>query len=201
MSARVLIAGVLAGLFLFGWGYLANMVISLGAVGIRSLPPDRQDQVNSVLVEQIDQSGLYLMPGMDLSLKGDALNAEMERWTRAWEAGPTGFLVFNLTGTTPVSPLNLVVQAVIDILIGIAAATVVSFFRPTRYGCRVALVVAIGLIAFLYTNATYMNWYRFPLDYTGARLLDMLAGMLVVGIVVGAIVRPARVDPVPDKTT
>ena len=78
------------------------------------------------------------MPGIDNSKTGEEATAEMERWTKAYEAGPTAFMAFHPEGATPMSPTQLGIQAVLDILIGITAAFIVSFFRNTSFLCKVS---------------------------------------------------------------
>ena len=132
------------------------------------------------------------MPGIDNSKTGEEATAEMERWTKAYEAGPTAFMAFHPEGATPMSPTQLGIQAVLCILIGITAAFIVSFFRNTSFLCKVSLVTSMGFIGFLLSDAAYCNWYRYPLDFTGAKLVDKLVGMALVGIVLATIIRNTK---------
>lgn len=194
MSAKVIIAGIVAGIVLFGWGFLTHVVVPLGEVGISVVPNNNEEQVSSALKQYITEPGLYFVPGMDKSKTGEELTAEMDRWTRAYEAGPTAFLAYHPTGKAPMGTQELGLQALFDVLVGISAAFIVSFFRHTNFLCKVMLVGSIGLIAFLETDAPYYNWYRFPLNYTGMQLIDKLGGMVLVGFVLAAMIRNSKTE-------
>jgi hypothetical protein len=53
-------------------------------------------------------------------------------------------------------------------------------------------VTLFGLFPTLSVDLPLWNWYRFPSAYTAAQFVEHLVGYLVGGLVVAAIVRPAR---------
>ena len=59
------------------------------------------------------------------------------------------------------------------------------------FPARVGFVSLIGLIPFFAINLPYWNWYGFPTTFTVAQLADRLLGFILIGGVLGAIVRPA----------
>jgi hypothetical protein len=60
------------------------------------------------------------------------------------------------------------------------------------FGGRVVFVTLLGLFPLLSVDLPYWNWYRFPSAYTAAQFVEHLVGYLVGGLVVAAIVKPAR---------
>ncbi len=81
---------------------------------------------------------------------------------------------------------------------GLLAATLLAGARGWRrpFLARVCFCSLIGLIPFLAINLPYCNWYGFPTTFTVAQLADRFLGFILVGIVVGAILKP-QPAPVP----
>ena len=54
-------------------------------------------------------------------------------------------------------------------------------------GRRVAVAGAMGVFAWLAVSVPYWNWYRFPLEFTAAALVQTLVGALLAGLVIGVV--------------
>jgi hypothetical protein len=67
-----------------------------------------------------------------------------------------------------------------DTLSGLALAFVMGL---AGLGFRRRLAVAAAAVAFAWlgTMVPYWNWYRFPLDFTWAALIEQLIGWLIAG--------------------
>src|SRR3546814_3437565 len=55
------------------------------------------------------------------------------------------------------------------------------FPYTTLFRSRVAVAAAAAVFAWLSTTLPYWNWYRFPLDFTLAALVEQLVGWLLAG--------------------
>ena len=110
---------------------------------------------------------------------------------RKYEAGPTAFLVYNPTGEKAMSPGQLTRQALFAILGGLIAAFIIST-TVASLTTRGAMVMLMGLFAWLATNAPYWNWYRFPADFTIGQGLDRVIGWLLGGFLIAWLIQRAE---------
>lgn len=82
-------------------------------------------------------------------------------------------------------------QLGIGVLVCLIAAWVLSQAAPAlpRYGNRVCLASALGLLASVFVDVPYWNWYSFPSHYTLMVLADRTVGMTVAGLVIAKVVK------------
>ena len=66
MSKRILLAGLVGGLAMFLWAWIAHMVLPLGQTGISKIPNERA-LLQAMHASLGSASGLYLFPGMGVS--------------------------------------------------------------------------------------------------------------------------------------
>jgi hypothetical protein len=86
-------------------------------------------------------------------------------------------------------------QLVYQLLTDIAAVLVVAFLLSLTvlvYWKRVLFVALFGPVGWFSISVPYMVWYQFPLSFTMGALLEAVLGWLVVGLVLGGIVKQAR---------
>lgn len=197
MAKRVILAGVLGGLAIFVWGSLSHMVLGLGAAGIKGMP--NEDAVLSAMHTSIPEPGFYIFPSMGLAPN----TATREQWQAAMpeiqkraKSGPNGILVFRPNNGVEFSArtlgvefgLNLVQALLLAILLAWAGANVGA------YTSRVLFVAVAGLLGALSTNVQYWNWYGFPSSYTAAYIANELAGFVIAGLVMAAILKPRMAE-------
>ena|SRR5947208_2191796 len=155
MAKRVLIAGVVGGLVIFVWGFLAHEVIGLGEVGIKELP--NEQTVTTALHATITEPGLYFFPGVGMSTGASAeqQKAAMEKAT----GGAYGLLIYHSSGAEFITPRRLVVEFALNVAeVLIAALLLVWAGSIVGYASRVGFVFVAGLLASLGTNIEYWNW-------------------------------------------
>src|SRR5215813_11691682 len=109
---RVLIAGIVGGIVMFFWGFVAHEYLGVGEAGVKQLP--NEAPVVAAMKANITESGFYFVPGMDMSRK--PTDEEMAAWTSKYEAGPTAILVYNTSGETPLSPRQLGIELLSNVL-------------------------------------------------------------------------------------
>jgi hypothetical protein len=175
---RVLVAGLIGGILMFAWGVLAHMALGLGNVGIK--PPANENVVLSSLHEGLgEQPGVYILPSLDPKKMGDA--AEVIAYRQKAIRSPYAWVVYLPQGEdmTRMGP-QIGRQWASDTLSGLALAFVMGL---AGLGFRRRLAVAAAAVAFawLSTMVPYWNWYRFPLDFTWATLIEQLIGWLIAG--------------------
>jgi hypothetical protein len=185
---KVLAPGILGGLVVFIWSAISHMLLPIGAMGFKSIPSN-EDAVLSAMKSNIQQPGLYLIPGVDMSRK--LTKAEEEALVAKYAAGPTAFLVYNTTGVSFISPSQLIRQALFDILCGLIAAFIISA-TVASLSARAIMVTLMGIFAWLAVSVPYWNWYRFPSAFTIGEGIDSIIGWLLGGFVIAWLIQRAE---------
>lgn len=181
---KVLLPGILGGLLVFGWNAVSHLILPIGEMGFKTIP-SKEDAVLTAMKSNIQESGLYFMPGHDMS-RGPTVE-EM----RKYELGPTAFLIYHPTGGQAMSPWQLIRQALFNILGGLIAAFIIST-TVASLTTRAVMVMLMGLFAWLAINASYWNWYRFPADFTIGQGLDRVIGWLLGGFLIAWMIQRAE---------
>lgn len=193
MIQRVGIAGVLGGLVLFVWTFVAHQFLGLGEIGVREIP--NEGPVLSAMQAAIAEPGFYIFPGVGLGPNAtrEQRNAAMSAYLKKYEQSPHGILAYH----PPSGPFSfgraLGRQLGLNVLEGLLAAWLLSWVATGRgYVARVAFVAVAGILASLATNAEYWNWYDFPGQYEAGYMATQIVGYVLVGLVAAAFVkRPA----------
>lgn len=175
MNARVVVAGLLAGLTIFVWEFVAHTVLPLGQVGVRPIP--QQEQVLQTVAANVKEHHLYLFPWEEDSAKSE----------EAYRANPSGILVVTPAGRPFGFGRRLANEAAIDVVGGILAAflAVAAGLGGASIGRRLAFGATLGAFASLAIEFSYWNWYGFPSDYVAAQLVTAVVGWSLAAIVLG----------------
>ena len=88
MAKRVVIAGILGGLTMFVWLFVAHEFLPLGEMGVGEIPTE--GPVLSTMQSAIPQAGLYLFPGFGLGPNPTSAqrNAAMPAHMKKYEQSP-----------------------------------------------------------------------------------------------------------------
>ena len=189
MLKRILLAGVLGGIALFVWEGIAHEALPLGEAGITALP---NEAAFMATVKDVKQSGLYFFPAPENrpGMTSDEKKKAMEAMMQKWKTGPAGIMVLQANGMDADSPKQLITPCVIDILVMLVAALLLS--RATllsSYMARVGFVTMLALFPILHADLPYWNWYGFPMTYTLAQFVMRIVGFLVGGLIVAKFVK------------
>jgi hypothetical protein len=144
-----------------------------------------------VLRASIPKTGFYFFPSITSSagMTKEQKEAWQADYNRRHKEGPTGILVYSPGGEDFSFSSRLIVQFLLGFLAALTAATILAMTAgATHYSSRVAIVLLLGIFAFVYIEPQYWNWYYFPAKYTLARVLGgvvtwALAGLAMAGIV------------------
>jgi hypothetical protein len=190
MAKRILLAGILGGLAMYVWSFIAHMVIPLGMTGFSEIP-NEPAVLSAMHASMGGKSGLYIYPGMGLgpnpSMKD--VNAAMPQLAKKMETGPHGILIYHPPGGTPIEPRQLGFEFATEVVEALLAAWLLSRTRLAGYASRVGFVFVVGLTAAITTNIPYWNWYGFPASYTMANITIQLVGFLIIGLVAAAVMK------------
>ena len=175
---RMLVAGLLGGIVMFAWGVVAHMALGLGNVGIHQ--PAAENAVLGSLHEGLgDQPGVYILPSLDPQKMGDP--AVLKAYSAKAVGSPYAWVVYQPHGTDmmQMGP-QIGWQWASDTLAALVLACMLGL-AGLGFRRRVALAAAVAVFAWLSTMLPYWNWYRFPLDFTLAALVEQLVGWLLAG--------------------
>ena len=194
MSFRVIAAGVAGGVAIFVWGFVAHMVLPLGQAGMRALP--FEDAVLPAITNSIKEPGLYLFPWpetrpgtpMPMSQQAQQAAADMYR------TSPHGLLVIHPPGGAMLTGGQLLTEFVTNCFTAGIAAALVSWLLTAlpSFAARLLFVTSIGLVAGIAVNVPYWNWYEFPATFTLAEIFEHVIGFGAAGLVIAALIKPAR---------
>jgi hypothetical protein len=190
MNTRVLLAGIVGGVVLFLWNFVAHDLLPLGEMGVGVMP--NEDAITSVLQTNLaDTSGVYIFPagGLTPGATKEQKEAAMKKAVEQMASGASGFLIYRPKRVFNF-PKKLIIQFATDFAEALLAAFLLAQTRIIGFGGRVGFVLVAGILAAITTNIPYANWYGFPKDYTSGQLLIVTIGFLLVGLVLAAIVKP-----------
>jgi hypothetical protein len=185
MTTRIVLAGVLGGIAMFFWSFIAHMVLPLGEAGVSEIP--NESAVLSAMQNNIgDKDGMYYFPGTGLG--PDATQAAkreaMKQMNEKLATNPSGLLVYHPPGSRPFNfGRFLGIEFATEVLESILAVFLLAQTRLITFGARVAFVTVTGILAAIATNIPYWNWYGFPCVYTTAYMTTQIVGFICAGIV------------------
>ena len=175
---KTIIAGIIAGVILFIWGFLAWAVLPIHKSSLRSL--SNEDAVIAALRASSPVKGLYLFPAMPT----DNTPAAEDAYIQKYKAGPTGIIIYDPDGSSPMMTGQMIIGFINSILTGLLGAWLLS--RSTAvsssYIARVALFGVIGVLISLATHIVNWNWLNYPYDYTVGLVIDSVIGWLLAGL-------------------
>jgi hypothetical protein len=173
MRARIVIAGVLAGLVVFLWGGVSHMALPLGEVGISPLPD--QERLLPVLGEAMKEQRIYVFP----------FDENQENWAGLYQRHPHGILALTPAGAPFSFGALLAWEATSNVLSGILAAFLYAAIVPAGWGRTLAFGVTLGGFVSLAVDFSYWNWYGFPTAYLAAQMIEQVVGWSLAALVLG----------------
>jgi hypothetical protein len=174
-TMRILIAGILGGLAMYVWLSVAHMS-PLAQVGVHAMP--NGDAVVSQISDATGgKAGLYFAPDY-MAKKSSAAR------------GPFTVVVFTPDSPTGLSPTQLGLEFLSELLEAIVAAWLLAQAALAAYGARVAFVTGIGVVGAILAEAPYWTWYSFPVDYSLMNAAMQIVGFFVAGLVMAWYLKP-----------
>jgi hypothetical protein len=189
MAKRIVLGGIVGGIVVFFWGFVAHMMLPLGEIGVHVIPDEAS--VIGPIRNAIKQPGFYLFPGMDMS--GKASESEKQAWLEKAKQGPVGVLIVKPQGGEGITPRLLLTELGSNIVSALLAALLLSQVRiSATYWVRVGFVLLLGVFGFVTILMPYWNWYSFPNDFVASEAIEHAVGWLLAGLVLAAIVKAPK---------
>ena len=160
---KIIIGGLLGGVTLFVWSFIAHLP-PIGTAGERRLPPDVLVAMQPVLHER----AVYISPPL---------------------AGPSAVIAYDPHPTKNMFAW-FGIELIADLAAAFLGAVIAVSLSPTLgYWRRVLVLAAVGLLATIDIDVGYWNWYAYPMSYLAAQLVDHVGGWFVTGIVLARVSR------------
>lgn len=183
---KILLGGLASAVVVFLWGFISHMMLPIGDIGMKTI--GNEEAVISTLKENINEEGVYIIPGFDY--KKEHTKEDEKIWAEKYAKGPIGFLVYKPVGVNPMAGTNFFFEILVSFLGGLLASFIVLKSKPEKFWCRVGIVTFMGIFAWLTISIPYWNWYKFPLDFTLAQGIDEIFGWFLGGLAIAKIVKP-----------
>ena len=195
MSTRILLAGILGGIVMFIWSFVAHELLPLGEMGVKLMP--NEDAVASALNDNLhDNPGFYIFPtgGLTPGATAEQKKAAMTKAEEQMAAGPAGVLIYHPKRVFNF-PKRLGIEFGTEVILTILAAFLLSRTNISGFAGRVGFILVIGILAAITTNIPYENWYGFPRVYTMGLMLTQIIAFLLAGIVVALVLGKRTAQP------
>lgn len=177
---RILIAGVLGAIVLFGWGFVAHMLLPIGEMGMHM--PQNEDVVLEGIKTGLPTPGIYMLPSLDPEKWGD--EAAMKPFVEKAKANPFAYVV---VAPSPADPTTMTPQLVKQFGSDFIGSLLVAWLLAATawgFGTRVLGAAGMGVFAWVATIVPMWNWYRFPTDYLIGGFIEQGVGWLLGGIAI-----------------
>ena len=169
---RLLIVGVLAGLAMFVWEFLAHTFTPLGEMGLSVLP--NEAATRAAMAAQLGNAdGLFIYPAMEMG--------------QTPPAGPWGLLLYH-----PVFAFSwsvLAWEALVELIMGLALTLTIGLANVATFGRRMAIACLVGVAAAVAVSPSYTIWFGFPGVYTMAQMIVAFGDYLIGGAVVAMLLK------------
>src|SRR5437763_16659541 len=195
MSTRIFFAGILAGIVMFIWSFIAHELLPIGELGVREIP--NEDALTSAIESNLgDKIGFYIFPSPGLS--PGATRAEKEEGMKKAEqkmaAGPAGVLIYHPKRVFNF-PQRLGIEFATEVVEALLAVFLLARTNITSFIGKVGFVLTAGILAAITTNVPYWNWYGLPRIYQFGYIVTQIVGFLCVGIIAALVIRKSTPTP------
>lgn len=190
MTKRVLLAGLLGGIAMFAWTFLAHMVLPLGGAGVKEIP-NEQGVLSAMQASLGAAPGFYLFPGAGLGPDAtmQQKRAAMDQYGQKLAVNPSGILIYHPAGAQLLTAGQLATEFLTELIEALLAVILLSQTRLTSFVSRLGFVIVAGMLATIATNVSYWNWYGFPATYTAAYMTTGVVGFICLGLVAAAVMK------------
>ena len=112
---KILLAGLLGGIILYFWGAAAWVVIPLHKGSLHRMA--NEESVVAAMKTGLPVKGVYLFPGMPGGgMDTAASQAAMKAYARKYEQGPTGMVIYDPGGLSPMMTGQMIIGFIVDVL-------------------------------------------------------------------------------------
>jgi len=192
---KVLIGGFLGAVIMYVWSFIAWGVIPLHDSTMRNVA--NEDSLIVVMRSTMNAKTIYVFPGKPQptpEMTAEQKEATMKAWEQKYQRGPTGMIIYDPYGSSPMMPSQLAVGFIICFISAALAGWLLarSTAITSGYLARVMYCGVLGIFVSVVAHLTYWNWMGFPLDYTIAIMVDVIIGWILAGLGIAAVVKEKK---------
>jgi hypothetical protein len=190
MIQRVLLAGLLGGIAMFVWGFVAHVVLPLYNDSFTVATKD--DAIVSDLKSQLPGPGMYMVPTYDMHKK--MTDEEKKAMDAKHAASPHALIVWkDATGEPPMDAKTLACQFVACVVTSLLLSLILwKGAGGASFIGKMWMSALIGVTAAVAIDGSYHIWYGFPHSYLVASILDHAASFFCAGVVAALVIRPKK---------
>lgn len=182
LPVRILVAGLVAGILVFFMGFVEHELLGWSARAFSSLDKNAEFR-DHVRGHKLD-TGMYPFPKMPK----DKTPEEMERFSKEWKPGPSGFLIVAPPGDMNMGKM-LGGEFVSNVIAALIAAWIVSLIAAEKtFLWRWKAVVLMGIFGWVSISVSNYLWWQFPWTFIRDDLLCTILEWCVGGAAIAAII-------------
>ncbi|MEM8677734.1 MAG: DUF1761 family protein [Planctomycetota bacterium] len=183
MLIRLIFGSLISAVLVFVWGFVFWTLLPFPKQILTTLPG--QETFIEELKAAVPESGAYMIPGgMESASDEDVLRRHAE--------GPIATVLYHKAGAPPMAP-KIFIQGFLHMFVAaFIAGIIIAASESNTYFSRVMLIFWVGVFCAVWVEINNVVWWYFPRDYALMRMAYHLSSCLIMGIVLAAVVRPAR---------
>jgi hypothetical protein len=189
MLLRISLAALLSAVVLMLWGYV--FWIGLGVPGAVLHPLPAADQLAPALKAKIPQAGVYLWPNPPTEHVLEDPK-QLAAYASAFRQGPIVHLFYLPDGINPVG-ITIFARGLLHFFASSwLAGWLLAMIGPRRatYRSLIGFVLLLGVFAAVFVNLSPPIWFQHPWGYHLVLAAFDCFNALLMGIVLGAIIKP-----------
>lgn len=187
MLKQIIIGGIVGGITLFFWGFISWAVMDWHFYTVQHDEGTRAVVAN--IETQLPETGVYYFPPL-ADDQHDA--AGMAEYAEEFKSGPHGMIFYTAEHGEMMSPARLGRGFLADIIASMMATILLVMALPNlpNYKSRATFVTALGVFALMSVHLVNGIFHDMPMTWTAGVGLDLVVSWLLVGLLLGAIIRP-----------
>ncbi len=148
-TPRLTVAALCAGIAMYFWASLAHMALPLATIGVSQITSNESAVLNAMTNSLGNTPGLYIFPspGWRSGDNADQRADAMKNYDAKLAIFPSGILIYNPPGAHGLTPKQLIVEFLAELLEASLAIVLMSLTRITSVGGRIAFVAFLGILA------------------------------------------------------
>ncbi len=186
MVFRLILASVLSGVVLMGWGFYFWAFSPFGDAMFNRTP--NEIAVAEYLKETLKETGNYVIPYPDKEAMNFNNEALMKAFQERHKIGPIVQIIFQREGLDPTSPLAYIIGFAHFVLSSLIAGILLAIARPGNFMGRWIFVSLLGIFAAVTIDGATLIWFHHPLKMVLVQMGFDVAGWILAGFVLAALV-------------
>ena len=187
MSARFILAGVLAGVAMFMWGAISHMMLPWHEATMNTFRDE--DLVAEVLMKEAPVSGIYVAPMAGMLDEGITAEEQESRMNEAWDKGAKGpniFMSFHREGKDGMA-MPMILDFAVLVLMSFLMLWLLAAAPNLTFVGKVLFVTIAGSVGIALVQLEQWIWWSFTSGYALVNIVDSAIRWAVGGMVLAKV--------------